>query len=75
MKILGSQWIQAYPTKMYNLDSLANTEWKITNILTLISSVVEDIKYCEYEDGSVSFKTQTYNKNIKIEEIFSEEEE
>ena len=34
-----------------------------------------NIKYYEYEDGSVRFKTKTHNKNVKIEKITSEEDE
>lgn len=41
----------------------------------LIISTTENIKYYKYEDGLISFKTQTYNNNVKIEKIISEEDE
>ena len=45
----------------------------MNNISICKGLLPEDIKYYEYEDGSVSFKTKTQNKNVKIEEIISEE--
>ena len=54
---------------------MAEIEWKINNISNVESLVSENIKYYEYEDGSVSFKTKTHNKNVKIEETISEDDE
>lgn len=56
MKILRSQGIQAYPAKMYNVDSLEEIKWNITNFSAVVSIVLEDIKYYEYKDGFVIFK-------------------
>ena len=60
---------------MYSLENLAKIKWKINNIRTYENLVLENIKYYEYKDGLVSFKTKTHNKNIKIEEIISEDDE
>ena len=59
---------------MYSSKNLAEIKWKINNISSE-NLMLEDIKYYEYEYGSVSFKTRTHNKNVKIEKIISKEDE
>ena len=75
MKILESQGIQAYPAKIYSSENLVEIEWKMNNISICKGLLPEDIKYYEYKDGSVSFKTKSHNENAKTEEIISEEDE
>ena len=60
---------------MYSSEHLVELEWKINNISTSESLVPEDMTYYEYEDHSVSFKTKTHKRNVKIEEIISENDE
>ena len=75
MKILWSQRIQAYPSKTYSSENLTEIEWEIKNISTSESLVLKDIKYYEYKNGSVSFKIKAHDKNVKIKEIISKDDE
>ena len=47
----------------------------MNNISISESLVPKNIKYYEYEDDLISFKTKTHNKSVKIEEIISEDDE